>query len=180
MQAHYPFLNDRPSTLTSRRCTLRAIHKADLAPLRELYSNPLTRKYLGGPRNPEHFEKDFTAFFQTHSQSPYWIIETQSTGAFIGEVSLGLHHNGKEVEISYQLHPEQWGKGLASEAIQTVLEYAFTQCKLSSVLAETQTQNRASCRLLEKLGFSLRETLQRFEAEQSLYCKPTPIQCASF
>lgn len=50
------------------------------------------------------------------------------------------------------------------------MDYAFNTLKLTEIVAETQTSNRASCRLLEKLGMKFRETIQRFGEEQSIYC----------
>jgi len=37
-------------------------------------------------------------------------------------------------------------------------------------VAETQSANKASCKLLEKLGMNLKQIVQRFGAEQSIYC----------
>lgn len=50
----------------------------------------------------------------------------------------------------------------------------FSNCskelKLPGLIAETQTANQASCRLLEKVGKKRVKTLSRFGAEQVIYC----------
>lgn len=45
----------------------------------------------------------------------------------------------------------------------------MTYLNISSIVAETQTANRASCRLLEKLGMKKVQVLERFGREQAVY-----------
>jgi len=87
----------------------------------------------------------------------------------VGLVSLDSYHDGINTEISYQLLPEWWNKGLATEVITEVLLLSFNKLKLTKIMAETQSANKASCRLLEKVGMRLERTLIRFGKEQSVY-----------
>jgi ribosomal-protein-alanine N-acetyltransferase len=72
-------------------------------------------------------------------------------------------------EISYEFLPQSWGNGYAFEVIRQLLMYALHELKLGRVIAETQTANVSSCRLLEKVGMKVEATLQRYGAEQALY-----------
>ena len=56
-------------------------------------------------------------------------------------------------EIGFILHPDAWGKGYAREALQAVLDRAFTIHQLSIVEADVDPRNDASLRLLAGLGF---------------------------
>ena len=76
-----------------------------------------------------------------------------------------------EQEISYQFAPEVWGQGYAKEAIQPALVFLSEQGELQSIIAETQRKNIRSCRLLEALGFKMRESLIRFHQPQMVYVK---------
>ncbi|MNN68748.1 hypothetical protein D3C81_1844810 [compost metagenome] len=49
------------------------------------------------------------------------------------------------------------------------MDYAFKELKLSKLVAETQKANKASCRLLTKLGMSIEESIYRFGAEQYIF-----------
>lgn len=40
---------------------------------------------------------------------------------------------------------------------------------LTKIVAETQSANKASCRLLKRIGMDLEETVERFGAEQSIF-----------
>ena len=56
-------------------------------------------------------------------------------------------------EVGFILHPDTWGKGYAKEALQAVLDRAFTIHQLPSVEADVDPRNEESLRLLARLGF---------------------------
>jgi ribosomal-protein-alanine N-acetyltransferase len=97
-----------------------------------------------------------------------WAIRTDQR-AFIGWVTLGVHHNQVDTEISYLLLPEAWGQGYAREAVERVLCHGHRDLGLSRIVAETQTANASSVRLLERVGMTFERHLERFGASQSLY-----------
>jgi RimJ/RimL family protein N-acetyltransferase len=59
----------------------------------------------------------------------------------------------KVLEMGFQLRPEHWGKGLASEAAAAVVDYAFERAGVLALSAGHHPENRASQRVLEKIGF---------------------------
>ncbi|MDQ8739464.1 GNAT family N-acetyltransferase [Paenibacillus sp. LHD-38] len=73
------------------------------------------------------------------------------------------------MEVSYEFLPYSWGKGYAEEVIRWLLQFAFKELKQSKIIAETQTANVTSCRLLEKAGMKAEQTLSRYGAEQMIY-----------
>jgi len=97
-----------------------------------------------------------------------WSVRSQTDGAFLGLISLDDHVDGKDTEVSFQFLPEAQGQGLASEALTLALAKA-DGLGLSRLIAETQTQNLASCRLLERHGFVRERELVRFDALQAVY-----------
>lgn len=58
-----------------------------------------------------------------------------------------------ELEFGIHLLPKFWHKGLATEAAQAIITYAFTSLKINSIVAGHNPQNNASKKLLTKLGF---------------------------
>ncbi|WP_413306207.1 GNAT family N-acetyltransferase [Bacillus sp. 1P10SD] len=93
---------------------------------------------------------------------------------FIGMVSLDPHHDGIYYEVSYQLLPNWWGVGYATEVVQVVINFALNELKQPKIIAETQIANIVSCRPLEKLGMKLEGTINRFGAEQAIYSIKSP------
>ena len=59
----------------------------------------------------------------------------------------------RSARLGYCLGDAAWGQGFATEAAHALLQWAFDTLDLNRVQAETDTRNRASSRVLEKLGF---------------------------
>ena len=55
------------------------------------------------------------------------------------------------IELSYNLHPDYWGKGIMKETIQLVCDYLFK--KYDNIIISYCTGNEKSKRLLDKLNF---------------------------
>jgi len=142
----------------------------DYEDLLNLYTNKLSRKYLGGPVTKTKFDEKFVGFFDTKSEY-YWVVRQKDTNQFIGMTYLTIYHDRENYEISYQLNPEFWGKGYGVETVQKTIDYAFKELKIKRLYAETQKKNLKSIKLLEKLGFELLQEEQRHGEIQSIYTK---------
>ncbi|WP_275897949.1 GNAT family N-acetyltransferase [Halobacillus ihumii] len=137
--------------------------------IKELYQNKKVREFLGGVRKEDSIHEILNEMLKSDDGSWYWIIKDKKLNGFIGLVSLTPHHNGEDIEVSYQLLPKWWRNGYATEVVSEVMNFAFEKLKVRSVVAETQTANLASRKLLEKLEMQLVNTFRRFGAEQSFY-----------
>ena len=83
-----------------------------------------------------------------------WMIELKD-GTHIGELCFkGLSADGI-AEIGYGISEEYQNKGYATEAVKGVLEWAFSRPEVTAVEAETDPDNTASKKVLEKCGFAL-------------------------
>ena len=83
-----------------------------------------------------------------------WNIElNDAPGVTIGDLSFkGIDQTGI-VEIGYGMHSEFEGKGYMTEAVTAVAQWAYSQPCVKAVEAETDPDNIASQRVLEKAGF---------------------------
>lgn len=81
-----------------------------------------------------------------------WMIELKN-GTHIGELCFkGLNKDGS-AEIGYGISDEYQGNSYATEAVSAVVNWALRQSGVESITAETQAENIASVRVLEKCGF---------------------------
>ncbi len=75
------------------------------------------------------------------------------SGRLVGDFVLILrsveHQRG---EVGYVLHPDFAGRGLATEGASHMLDIAFGRLGLRRVIARIDARNRASARVLSKLG----------------------------
>ena len=60
----------------------------------------------------------------------------------------------RSAEIGYWLGEEFWGRGLATEALAAVSDYAFASFDLCRLYAHVFDWNPASARVLEKAGYT--------------------------
>lgn len=61
-----------------------------------------------------------------------------------------------QLQLLYGLHPAHWGRGLATEAARAAVAFGFDVCGFPSVTGATDAPNRASVRVLEALGLTLK------------------------
>jgi ribosomal-protein-alanine N-acetyltransferase len=153
----------------TKKCKLFKIQKNDYEDVMKLYTDERVRQFLGGIVEEPVYKIKFDDMCCVENKGLYWVIRQKDDNQFIGLVSLDLHHDGISTEISYQILPQWWGYGYGTEIVQKVISYAFEKLGLEKVVAETQTSNESSCRLLKRVGMSLEETVERFGEEQSIF-----------
>ena len=91
-------------------------------------------------------------------------VTSREDGQLIG--SCGIRRkleNDWEADIGYELAPEYWGQGYATEAAQAVVEFGFRELKLHRVSSWCIADNAASARVLERLGLRLEGRLRENE-----------------
>ena len=83
-----------------------------------------------------------------------WNIElNDGSGTVVGNLSFkGLEADGI-LEIGYGMNDGYEGRGYMTEAVSAVVRWAAVQNGVSSIEAETEENNAASKRVLEKAGF---------------------------
>jgi len=84
-------------------------------------------------------------------------------GEAAGSVGFVLRQDVERVsaEIGYWLAEPFWGRGIATEALTALTDYAIATHKLTRIYALPFASNSASCRVLEKAGYVLEARLHR-------------------
>jgi ribosomal-protein-alanine N-acetyltransferase len=68
----------------------------------------------------------------------------------------------RRAEIGYEVAPEYWGRGLATEAVRRLATYGFEELGLNRIEATTSLGNAASIRVLDKAGFTEEGVLREY------------------
>lgn len=85
----------------------------------------------------------------------FWALE-EHDGRLVGGSGLFPEAwEGPEVELAYHVVPSAWGNGYATEAGAALLDAAWRETDLDRILAFAFEENRASTRVMEKLGMRL-------------------------
>ncbi|MCI8332376.1 MAG: GNAT family N-acetyltransferase [Clostridiales bacterium] len=80
----------------------------------------------------------------------------------VGSISVFRQENihRQTGELGYYLAEDEWGNGIMTQAAAQICEYVFAKSDIIRIYAEPFAHNAASCRVLEKAGFSLEGTLR--------------------
>ena len=135
--------------LTTPRLTLRAFEAADGPALWAYLKDPQVVRY-------EPYEPFTRAAAQREARrrakDPAFIaVCLTQTGRLIGNLYLGACEEGG-YSLGYVFHREVWGQGYATEAARGLLAYAFQTLGAHRVSAQCNPKNRASVRVLQRLG----------------------------
>lgn len=91
---------------------------------------------------------------KNYQYSTLWTMVSKELNQMVGDLCFKGEPNSKgEIEIGYGTHDEFRGKGYMTEAIGAISEWAFSQKKVITIIAETDQSNLASHRTLVKNKF---------------------------
>ena len=147
------------------RLILRHLTIDDLDTLYTLYRDPEIRKYFpDGTRTyqetKEELEWIIDVYYGQHGFG-LWATIHKETGDFIGRCGLipWTIDDRPEVEVAYLLDKAYWGQGLATEAAQAIVHYAFEQLHLTRLICLTDPEHLASQKVAQKIGMTLEAEL---------------------
>lgn len=103
-----------------------------------------------------------------HSGFGFWAVIEKSSGQIIGMCGLVKRDNLPHADLGYSFLPEHFGHGYAFEAAQACIDAAKDRFNLPKLLAIVNTNNLASRKLLEKLGFTFQRMIALYENEPDL------------
>ena len=152
--------------LTTSRLILRPLTDADIPEMHGLFSDPQVARFntIGILENESETRNILAPYFDQSTSEPSslsWVILSKDAAKFIGEIGMGLAPSRyRKAEIHYSLLPVFWGQGLATEAVQCIVDHGFNRLGLHRIEAGVAVDNLASIKLLERIGF-IREGRKR-------------------
>jgi RimJ/RimL family protein N-acetyltransferase len=113
-------------------------------------------KFMHWGPNSEDDTKAYLDYIMTaQRQQPRRIYEfaviLKHDGLLIGGAGLHLEKYS-QASLGYCFNKQFWGQGLATETVRSLCEYGFNALQLHRTFATCRTENRASARVMEKLG----------------------------
>ena len=90
-----------------------------------------------------------------------WYLYLKKDNIPIGNILADREDETGAIELSYNIHPDYWGKGYATEAVQSIIEY-LKELKYKKVIIHFYDGNNKSKRVCEKLGFKLNSKELKF------------------
>jgi len=142
---------------TARDITLRKLTLSDRKNLALLANNKKVwdnlRDYIPFPYTEKNAE-DFIALVKDESPTLTFAIAYKEQ--FCGVISLIRQADVYRLtaEIGYWIGEPFWNKGIATEAVQFITAYGFTELELVRIHTGIFEYNKTSMRVLEKCGYT--------------------------
>ena len=145
-----------PESFRTARLEAERIAPDHLADLIEFHRDPDVMAELGGIRDEEQTSQYLTrnlAHWVEHGFG-VWVLRERGGSELIGRAILRyLPLQGtSEIEVGFALYPQFWGQGLATEVAETCTALAWGDLGATSLVGVTTPANRASQRVLLKVG----------------------------
>lgn len=160
--------------LRTARLTLRGITEGDQQNMIVLLTHPQVGKTYMVPRFTH--EDEAVALFQrlkgiSHDETRFFYgIEFENR--LVGMIHT-VDISGAAVELGYAIHPDHWGKGIATEALGAAMEALF-RAGFETVMAGAFEHNAASIRCMEKCGMT------RLNKEETIAYRGTEHRCVYY
>lgn len=145
----------------TQRCRIREITVRDVDELYRIYSEPGITNYVEALCERKEDEiayiRDYIRYQYGFYDYGIWIVEDKKSGIIIGRAGFDMRQGYEEPEMGYLIRKSYQRKGYAAEICEELLSFAREKLGFVTVRAFTNPGNEASVRLLEKLGFELKE-----------------------
>lgn len=157
-----------PEIKTSR-LLLRAVQMEDAVDIHAYTRNSNVLRYTPGtpPADLDETEAFVRGLVKKPTWAFAWAIRLTGYSDVVGVIQFGVQ-DGTTGTVDYALAEKYWNRGIMTEAVRAVLDWAFrTHPSLEAVSSSAMTANPASTRVQEKCGLKIqgieRETWPKFE-----------------
>ena len=151
--------------ITTPRLTLRGFRFSDVPEVHAYLQEPDMSRFLEGPSQPPT-EEETAEIIARHlladrEQRSVWAITIDDVP--VGGISIDFEKSHRIAQIGYSVKKGLWGRGLATEAASAVVDDAFAACPdLQRIQANIHPENKASIRVVERLGMEYEGTLRSY------------------
>ena len=158
-----------PMQLTTQRLRLRDFAPGDWPAVLAYQQDPRYLRFYPWETRTEADARSFVdMFLNEQAERPrrrfQLAITLPGTAQLIG--SCGIRRkpgNDWEADIGYELSPDFWGQGYATESARAMVNFGFHELRLHRISSWCIADNTASVRVLERLGFRQEGRLRRNE-----------------
>ncbi len=152
--------------IRSGRVVIRRFREADAAEFAAYRRDPEVARYQGWSSCTDDEARVFVAEMAAGQpgvagQWYQFAVGLEPDGALIGDVGLKIRGDDPSVaDIGYTLASAHHGRGLASEAVQAVIQVMFERFGVERVVATIDDRNLASLALARRVGMDEVEAIE--------------------
>ncbi len=142
--------------IETERLIIREWSESDLAPFLKIGSDPEVMRYInaGNAWTPSQIDEFVGRQRENVTKHGFCVgpLESKADGKLLGHCGIQYLGTTGEVEVGWLLARRQWGQGFATEAGRGAVSFAFDELNLVCVIAIAHPENKASHRVMERLG----------------------------
>lgn len=141
--------------METKRLIIRKAEESDLQAYLNIRNSEFVLQY--NPMSVITMEKGLERLKEYNQSENVFFLETKDDNKLIGAVFAeqdDLRYRVESKTISYFLDEKCSGKGLMSEALKEIVKHLFRDEKTEVISARAFSENIASLKLLEKIGFT--------------------------
>jgi len=152
--------------LANERFELLPLKDTDLELFMEVRTCPQMMEHVYDPFTYDEAKSSFEERTKPWSyESDKWLsfsIAEILNGEKLGDISLRIiDHEAKIAEVGFMIKASAQGKGVGSNALSLMKQYAFDTLMLDKLVAYCSVNNTGSMKLLEKQGFNRESFLKQ-------------------
>jgi ribosomal-protein-alanine N-acetyltransferase len=161
---------ERRIVSTTKRLTLSLLEEADFDAVYEIWRDERVMRHCGGVTTKSEEAAAFTRYLRRGREGSLtiYLMRRKETHEVIGIAGFNPPRADSDAELVVHLKPEYWHVGLAKEACQAVLDIAKERTDIRVMGATVETDNLASIRLLESLGFANPKTVLEVSTNKTI------------
>jgi ribosomal-protein-alanine N-acetyltransferase len=154
-------------TIETDRLILRKLSVADADDMYDYSKDENVTKFLTWSPHPDrYYTMDYIKFVQKKYKTGDfrdWAVIDKATGKMIGTCGFtSVDLQNKKAEIGYVYNSDFWGKGIATEALQKVIEFGFSKLDLNRIEGRFMVENTPSRHVMEKCGMTFEGVHRQF------------------
>jgi len=145
-----------PTPILTSRLELRPFRESDTNGIAYLLADPEATRFIGNVKSPEVAAESVRVMrdaFAARGWGTLAIVPAGKSGC-IGYCGVRPLPHTPEVEVAFALQREFWNLGYATEAAAASIDAAFNNLGVKSIVATVYPENKASIRVLAKLGMA--------------------------
>lgn len=147
------------ATITTPRLLLTPFEPSDWAFFRSLREDHDIMRFMASIASEKETRRVFAARLTAQHT---FVIRAHDDDTPLGDIGLQVSTQFREeADIGYTVIPQAQGRGIASEALRAVCDYAFNLVGVNAVNAYVLADNVGSVRVLEKTGFVRTQVLEK-------------------
>ena len=145
-------------TLETERLILRPLSLDDLDAVFKWTGDPRVNKYMIYPlyKSVEEGREWLESLYQDDDKKDFGFV-LKETGELIGSGGIYFHPDRDIWSIGYNLAYDYWNRGLVTEAMQKIIDWACQNFEVHCIAGTFAIGNIGSQRVMEKLGLSFHE-----------------------